>query len=90
LRLDKIRLAALEATLKLYRDPVRLPETLPTLRVFVRQRATLRALAERLRPALSATLGTRYTVEVIDCSSQIGSGALPLDTLASAGVAISP
>ncbi|MGA7325419.1 MAG: L-seryl-tRNA(Sec) selenium transferase [Rhodomicrobium sp.] len=90
LRLDKIRLAALEAVLKLYRDPERLPETLPTLRYFVRQQAEIASFAGWLCGPLSAALGENYSVRVIECSSQIGSGSLPLETLASAGIAIAP
>ena len=90
LRLDKLRLAALEATLRLYRDPDRLAQRLPTLRLFTRKAAELRALAERLRPQLAAALGAGWTVDAIACASQIGSGALPLETLPSAGLAIRP
>ncbi|MBA4221480.1 MAG: L-seryl-tRNA(Sec) selenium transferase [Methylobacterium sp.] len=90
LRLDKLRLAALEATLKLYRDPDRLAQRLPTLRLFTRSAAELRALAERLLPALSGAVGAGWIVEIVDCSSQIGSGALPLETLPSAGLALKP
>jgi L-seryl-tRNA(Ser) seleniumtransferase len=88
LRVDKIRLAALEATLRLYRDPDRLPEVLPTLRAFTRKRSDLEAVAEKLLPAVRAALGKAFTVSVIECTSQIGSGALPLETLPSAGLAI--
>lgn len=90
LRLDKLRLAALEATLKLYRDPDRLAQRLPTLRLFTRSAAELRDLAERLLPALSGAVGAGWIVEIVDCSSQIGSGALPLETLPSAGLALKP
>ncbi len=90
LRLDKLRLAALEATLKLYRDPDRLADRLPTLRLFTRSAAELRALAERLLPVLSAAVGAGWSVEIVECSSQIGSGALPLETLPSAGLALKP
>ncbi|MDX3808968.1 L-seryl-tRNA(Sec) selenium transferase [Bosea thiooxidans] len=90
LRLDKLRLAALEATLRLYRDPDRLAERLPTLRLFTRKPAELQALAERLRPRAAAALGPSWDVETMDCTSQIGSGALPLETLPSAGLAIKP
>ena len=88
LRVDKIRLAAIEATLKLYRDPDRLAERLPTLRLLARSRAEIEAQARRLQPVLAQSLGDAYTVEICDCLSQIGSGALPLDTIASAGLVI--
>ncbi|WP_237478018.1 L-seryl-tRNA(Sec) selenium transferase [Lichenibacterium dinghuense] len=85
LRVDKMRLAALEATLKLYRDPDRLDRTLPTLRLLARPAAEIRALAERVRPAAAAAL-PGFDVSVGDCRSQIGSGALPVDTIPSAGL----
>jgi L-seryl-tRNA(Ser) seleniumtransferase len=90
LRLDKIRLAALEATLKLYRDPDRLPETLPTLRWFTRSRADIATAGARLREAVADAVGRGFSVAVTECASQIGSGALPLETLPSAGLAIAP
>jgi L-seryl-tRNA(Ser) seleniumtransferase len=89
LRVDKIRIAALAATLKLYRDPDRLGERLPTLRMLSRKEPDIRAQAERLLPEVSTVLSTRgYGVEICPCSSQIGSGALPVDTIPSAGLRI--
>ena len=90
LRLDKVRLAALEATLKLYRDPDRLAQRLPTLRLLARPKNDIEALARRLQPAIAAALGNDYTADLVECASQIGSGALPLETLPSAGLAIRP
>ena len=90
IRLDKVRLAALEATLKLYRDPDRLPQTLPTLRFFVRPQADITAAADRLAGPMAAAVGSGFEVKVADCASQIGSGALPLETLPSAALAIRP
>ncbi|MDZ5648616.1 L-seryl-tRNA(Sec) selenium transferase [Nitrospirillum sp. BR 11828] len=92
LRVDKVRLAAIEATLKLYRDPDRLAQRLPTLALLSRPKAEIEAQARRLAPILAQALaqgvGDGHTVEVCDCASQIGSGALPLDTLPSAGLAV--
>jgi len=90
LRLDKLRLAALEATLRLYRDPDRLAERLPTLRLLTRPAAQIRAMAEVLALPLAAWAGPDWRVEVVTCRSQIGSGALPVDTLESAGLALHP
>jgi len=90
LRLDKIRLAALEAVLKLYRDPDRLSETLPTLCYFTRPKADIATAAERLREAIGTAVGPDYSVSAVECTSQIGSGAQPLETLPSAGLAIVP
>jgi L-seryl-tRNA(Ser) seleniumtransferase len=88
LRVDKIRLAAIEATLKLYRDPDRLADRLPTLRLLARSSAEIEIQADRLRPLVAKSLGESCTVDVCTCESQIGSGALPVDTIASAGLVI--
>ena len=88
LRVDKIRLAAIEATLKLYRDPIRLAERLPTLRMLTRSQQEIEAQARRMLPHVAEALGGDFAVELCECHSQIGSGALPLETIASAGLAI--
>jgi L-seryl-tRNA(Ser) seleniumtransferase len=90
LRVDKLRLAALEATLRLYRDPERLAERLPTLRHIARPLAEIRAQAERLTAPVANAVGANFGVEIIACDSQVGSGALPQETIASAGLAIRP
>jgi L-seryl-tRNA(Ser) seleniumtransferase len=90
LRIDKTRLAALEATLKLYRDPDRLAERLPTLRLLTRPASDIFAMACRLRSAVQMKLGDRFAVDAVECRSEIGSGALPRETIPSAGLAIRP
>jgi L-seryl-tRNA(Ser) seleniumtransferase len=88
LRMDKIRLAALEATLKLYRDPDRLAERLPTIKHIARRKADIETVANRLLAPIAVAVGENYEVTVVACASQIGSGALPLETIPSAGIAI--
>ena len=88
LRLDKVRLAALEATLRLYADPARLAKRLPTIRALARPAAEIRALAERVLPALVAALGPGTEVAIEPVRGQIGSGALPVDLLPSFALAI--
>jgi L-seryl-tRNA(Ser) seleniumtransferase len=90
LRVDKIRLAALEATLKLYRDPDRLAQRLPVLRYLTRPAAEIEAMAQRLLPAVQSALGDEILVTLADCGSQTGSGALPMSTVPSGGLALAP
>ncbi|MGQ0511968.1 MAG: L-seryl-tRNA(Sec) selenium transferase [Betaproteobacteria bacterium] len=89
LRLDKGRIAALEAVLRLYLDPERLAERLPALRQLARSRADIAAAAERMKPLLQAWCGALAGVTVADCASQVGSGSLPVDRLPSAALRIS-
>jgi L-seryl-tRNA(Ser) seleniumtransferase len=88
LRLDKVRLAALEATLRLYADPEKLVKRLPTIRALARPAMEIRAQAERVLPALAAALGDGWTVGIKPVRGQIGSGALPVDLLPSFALAV--
>jgi len=86
LRVDKLTLAALEATLALYREPERALREIPTLAMIsadiAEVRARARSLAERL-----ASRG--LACDVIDTEASIGGGAFPTARLASAAVALS-
>ena len=90
LRLDKLTLGALEAVLRLYRDPDRLAERLPAMRLLARSHGELEALAARLVPVVRERLAPEYDVVVTACESQVGSGARPSDRLPSVGLAIRP
>jgi L-seryl-tRNA(Ser) seleniumtransferase len=88
LRLSKIILAALEATLLAYRTPDRLVQDLPTLRILTRTPVELEALARQVRPGLAAALGPAWDVSITAVSSQVGSGSLPAEVLPSVAIAI--
>ncbi|HUO23453.1 MAG TPA: L-seryl-tRNA(Sec) selenium transferase [Caulobacteraceae bacterium] len=90
LRVSKMTLAALEATLLAYRTPDRLVGDLPTLRLLTRPLAQIEAQAAGLRAAVAAALGPAWRVEVAPVSSQVGSGSLPADVIPSAALALSP
>jgi len=90
LRMSKLPLAALEATLALYLRPERLAQDLPTLRLLTRPTEAIAALANALAPQVAAAVAPRFAVEVVALQSQIGSGSLPVDRLPSAGLALQP
>jgi L-seryl-tRNA(Ser) seleniumtransferase len=88
LRLDKARLAALESVLRLYLDPDRLAERLPTLRFLTRPPDEIRTVALRILPALVTYLGNLASASIEETKSQVGSGSLPVDRLPSVAIRI--
>ncbi len=90
LRCDKMTIAALAATLRLYENPEALARDLPALRQLLRSAAEIEAQARRLAPVLRERLGERAEVEIVSCTSQIGSGALPVAALPSFALALRP
>jgi len=90
LRMSKLPLAALEATLMLYLRPERLTQDLPTLRLLTRPADAIRALAHGLLPEVAHAVAPRFEVAVVELMGQIGSGSLPVEKLPSAGLAIAP
>ncbi|KAA0511091.1 L-seryl-tRNA(Sec) selenium transferase [Enterobacter vonholyi] len=89
LRADKMTLAALEATLRLYLHPEKLADRLPTLRLLSRDAASIRAQAELLLPRIAAHYSD-FDVRIEPCQSQIGSGSLPVDRLPSEALTFTP
>lgn len=90
LRMSKLPLAALEATLMLYLRPERLTQDLPVLRLLTRPLQAIRTMAQHVLPDVAAAVAPRYSVSVAELLGQIGSGSLPVERLPSAGLAIAP
>ncbi len=90
LRADKMTLAALEATLRLYLHPELLSKKYPTLRLLTRSAEVIQIQAQRLQAPLAAHYGAEFAVQVMPCLSQIGSGSLPFDRLPSAALTFTP
>jgi L-seryl-tRNA(Ser) seleniumtransferase len=80
LRIDKLSLAALEATLALYRDPERARREIPVLAMLEADPAVLQTRAERLASAIGG--------EVVQSVAKVGGGALPLLELEGPAVAL--
>jgi L-seryl-tRNA(Ser) seleniumtransferase len=78
LRIDKLTLAALESTLRLYRDEPRALAAIPTLRMLTETEAAIEARSRELARRLSALADARLSVERIRRASKAGGGALPL------------
>ncbi|MBH3086361.1 L-seryl-tRNA(Sec) selenium transferase [Serratia bockelmannii] len=90
LRVGKLTLAALEATLRLYLQPEKLAEQLPTLRLLTRPQQEMQQAAERLLAALRPRFTADFDLRAEPCWSQIGSGSLPVDRLPSYALTFTP
>jgi|SRR5450631_571214 len=88
LRVGKLTLAALEPVLALYRAPELLADRLTTLRLLMRSAVAIEAQTQRMLPFVQAALGEPYLVTAVPMTSQVGSGALPVDRLPSFGMSV--
>jgi L-seryl-tRNA(Ser) seleniumtransferase len=85
LRIDKLTLAALEATLYAY-DAGQALETVPTLRLLTEPLASVRRRAQRVLSRLPADVRSRLAARLVEDRAQVGGGALPTVELPTAAV----
>ncbi len=90
LRIDKVTLAALEATLRLYLDKDKVRETVPTLNMITMEYKTLRGRAGRLAKVLRSELGDAAEISIRKGVSRVGGGAFPEQDIPTSLVAVAP
>jgi L-seryl-tRNA(Ser) seleniumtransferase len=88
LRIDKLSLAALEATLRLYQNEDTLRESLPLLKLLTQDEAQLAAKAQSLQKSFANIEG--LTVEIADGHGYAGGGSLPDEKIATKLVTVRP
>ena len=88
LRPDKLTLAALAATLRLYREAPDLPAALPVLRWLTRPLAEMEAIGRAVAPLLATRLGAGHAVTLVESEAEAGSGALAAAPLPSRALAV--
>ncbi|AOY60594.1 MULTISPECIES: L-seryl-tRNA(Sec) selenium transferase [Desulfococcus] len=81
LRIDKMTLAALETTLRIYRDPRKAVQAIPTLRMLIIPLSEIQQRAERFTALMTASRSERLRLSILDGFSRVGGGALPLQEL---------
>jgi L-seryl-tRNA(Ser) seleniumtransferase len=87
-RCDKLTIAALEATLKLYQQSRDVCAHIPTLQLLTRALPEIESMGEDVVPVLQRVLGPGYRVRMEDSTSQIGSGALPTEDIPTKVIAV--
>jgi L-seryl-tRNA(Ser) seleniumtransferase len=90
LRIDKLTLAALEATLRLYIDPHKAMEQIPTLKMLTLPERALWLRCETMLPQIVEAINGEGSCEIIEAPATVGGGALPLTELPGWVIAISP
>jgi L-seryl-tRNA(Ser) seleniumtransferase len=81
LRIDKLTLAALESTLRLYLDEERALQEIPTLAMLTISRKELTLKARRLLRQIRSRVGDAVEAVIREDNSQVGGGAYPLQEL---------
>jgi len=89
-RIDKMTLAALEATLRLYLDPDQAKEKIPTLKMITARPKELKKRAERLRQRIKRHLDAELKVDLSPGVSRAGGGSFPEHDLETTLVALTP
>jgi L-seryl-tRNA(Ser) seleniumtransferase len=90
LRIDKLTLAALEATLRLYLDPDKALARVPTLKMLSLPASELQQRCAALMPKLRASIGDVADCTIIESTATVGGGALPLAELPGWVIALAP
>lgn len=90
LRIDKLTLAALEATLRIYLDEEQAIRQIPGLAMLTKSQELLKKDAYRLAKMFRSNLGPMVKVEVLEDYSQVGGGAMPLESMDTYVVALTP
>ena len=90
LRMDKLTLAALEATLLEYTSPQGPADGVPTLAMIMKPREELEAIAETIAAKLRTALKKRADVSIVVGVGRVGGGALPLEDLPGPRVSVRP
>jgi L-seryl-tRNA(Ser) seleniumtransferase len=87
LRIDKLTIAALEATLDAY-DAGHAQDTIPTLRLLTEPLVAIRRRARQVLARLGSEVRERTAAAIVDDHAQVGGGALPTVQLPTAALAL--
>ena len=87
MRCDKYTIAALYSVLKIYQNPMKAINEIPTLRFLTRTKDEIREQAERIYNKIEPLFREQIKVKIVNCFSQMGSGALPNLSIPSVGIA---
>ena len=90
LRVDKMTLAALEATLRLYLDESAAVKEIPCLNMLTMDINEIKKRAHKLSRMLNSRIKNRAKVKVIEDYSQVGGGAMPTTNIKTYSVAVKP
>jgi L-seryl-tRNA(Ser) seleniumtransferase len=86
MRVDKLTLSALEATLRLYLEPERAMREIPVLSMLT---ASVKEITARANAIAGKLLAAGIEAKVVDSSASVGGGAFPTATIPSRAIALS-